>query len=120
MLTGSTKCTLSCGLFSLFSCAPVTCGTANPFQCVPSTTCPSGWTVSTSKCYQYFPGPANWLAALQLCIAQGGTLAKVESQAEHDLVQGLVGTADPAWTGLQVSWRVETDDIKTLFAGLSG
>ena len=98
----------------------MTCGTANPFQCVASTTCPSGWTVSGSKCFQVFPGPTNWLAALQLCIAQGGTLAKVESQAEHDLVQGLVGTADPAWTGLQVSWRVGSDDKNTLFAGLSG
>ena len=36
---------------------------------------------------QVFSGPTNWLAALQLCIAQGGTLANVESQAEQDLVQ---------------------------------
>ena len=100
---GSAKCTLSCGLFSLFSCAPVTCGTANPFQCVASSTCPSGWTVSGSKCFNVFEGPSNWLAALQFCIAQGGTLAKIESQAENDLVQGLLGTTntDPVWIGLQ-------------------
>ena len=100
---GSTKCTLSCGLFSLYSCAPVTCGTANPWQCLPSTSCPSGWTVSGSKCFNVFPGPSNWLAALQTCIAQGGTLAKVESQAEQDLVLGLLNNSDLAWIGLQVS-----------------
>ena len=82
--------------------------------------------MSTSKCYQYFPGPTNWLLALQLCIAQGGTLAKIESQAEHDLVQGLVGTSDPAWIGLQVSGEGrrggaglgEAGDFNTLFPGL--
>ena len=58
---------------------------------------------------QVFSGPTNWLAALQLCIAQGGTLAKVESQAEQDLVQGLVGTSDPAWIGLQVSGETGRD-----------
>ena len=68
-----------------------------------------------------FSGPTNWLAALQLCIAQGGTLAKVESQAEHDLVQGLVGTSDPAWIGLQVSGeagRGWTGDFNILLPGL--
>ena len=91
-----------------------------------SSTCPSGWTVSGSKCFQVFPGPTSWLAALQLCIAQGGTLAKVESQAEHDLVQGLVGTSDPAWIGLQVSCQagLQTADCRLqtatlFFPGLS-
>ena len=106
---GSAQCTLSCGLFSLYSCAPVSCGTANPFQCVASATCPSGWTVSGSKCFNLFEGPANWLAALQTCIAQGGSLAKIESQAEQDLVFGLMGTTGrPAWIGLQ-DFLVEGD-----------
>lgn len=105
----SAQCTLSCGLFSLYSCAPVSCGTANPFQCVASATCPSGWTVSGSKCFNLFEGPANWLEALQTCIAQGGSLAKIESQAEQDLVFGLMGnTGRPAWIGLQ-DFLVEGD-----------
>lgn len=98
----SAQCTLSCGLFSLFSCAPVSCGAANPFQCVAASTCPSGWTVSGQKCFRVFPGPSNWLASLQTCIALGGTLAKIESQAENDLVHGLLGTTSttPAYIGL--------------------
>ena len=107
-MAGSTQCTLSCGLFSLFSCAPVSCGTANPFQCLPSTSCPSGWTGSGSKCFRLYDGPSDWLAALRTCIAQDGTLAKIESQSEQDLLQGLVGTS-LAWIGLQVSWTGEVE-----------
>ena len=44
-------CTLSCGLFSLYTCAPVSCGIANPFLCV-SSTCPAGWTQSGTKCFR--------------------------------------------------------------------
>ena len=36
-------------------------------------------------------GPATWLAALLSCVAAGGTLAKIESQTEQDLVYSLVG-----------------------------
>ena len=101
----------------------MTCGTANPWQCLPSTSCPSGWTVSGSKCFNVFPGPSNWLAALQTCIAQGGTLAKVESQAEQDLVLGLLNNSDLAWIGLQVSGEAGrggggNGDLKGLIAGL--
>ena len=76
---------------------------ANPFQCVAASSCPSGWTVSGQKCFRVFPGPLDWLAALQVCIAEGGTLAKIESQAENDLVVGLLGgpTTSVAFIGLQ-------------------
>ena len=45
-------CTLSCGLFSMFTCAPISCAVANPLGCVDSTTCQAGWTASGSKCFR--------------------------------------------------------------------
>jgi len=44
-------------------------------------------------------GPANWLTSFASCINQGGTLAKVESQAEQDAAFALTGTTG-AWFGL--------------------
>ena len=34
---------------------------------------------------------SNWLAALQACIADGGTLAKPETAAENTEIQTLLG-----------------------------
>ena len=34
---------------------------------------------------------SNWLAALQACIANGGTLAKPETAAENTEIQTLLG-----------------------------
>ena len=34
---------------------------------------------------------SNWLAALQTCIADGGTLAKPETAAENTEIQTLLG-----------------------------
>ena len=121
-LPGDAMCTLSCGLFSLYSCAPIRCGIANPFQCVSSSssTCPTGWTQSGSKCFRvslqifiqllntfdrYFRIKAygtatNWLTAQNNCEAQGGTLAKIESAQENAVVQGLI-SGDVHWIGLQ-------------------
>ena len=36
-------------------------------------------------------GPSDWLAAQTSCLDMGGTLAKVESAAEQELVFGLIG-----------------------------
>jgi len=101
----SATCTLSCGLFSFFSCAPMTCQAANPTGCTSttSTTCPSGWTTSAStpsKCFKASTADSNWLAALQTCIADGGTLAKPETAAENTEIQTLLG-GQVGWIGLQ-------------------
>jgi len=105
-LSCDAQCTLSCGLFSLFKCPPVSCAKANPFQCIPSSsnTCPAGWTVSGSKCFRLFTDNTDWLTALRRCMAQGGTLAKIESDAENMVVQGLTSgltNAQPPFIGLQ-------------------
>ena len=69
---------------------------------------------------EVFSGATDWLSALRSCIAEGGTLAKVESAAENSVVQvrvgrteaprvdfvnavslqGLIGS-DVSWLGLQ-------------------
>ena len=92
-LSCDARCTLTCGLFSFFSCAPLTCQTANSAGCLSATTgtCPTGWTTSGSLCYKLSTTDMDWLAALLDCVGQGGTLAKVESAADNTLVQGLLG-----------------------------
>ena len=64
-------CTLNCGFFAYYSCAPMTCQVwtcdiilfwhsvylqaANPTGCIASTACPAGWTASassSSKCFK--------------------------------------------------------------------
>jgi len=104
----STTCTVSCGFFGFFKCAPLTCEAANPSGCTTTTTttgCEVGWTriPQGSKCFKYMAGPSNWLASQTACLALGGSLAKVESAAEQALVFGLIGsqTTDPIWIGLQ-------------------
>ena len=49
-------------------------------------------------------GPAtNWLIAQNNCESEEGTLAKIESEAENDVIQGLIsGPGDWGhWIGLQ-------------------
>merc|ERR1719384_291107 len=87
------------------SCSPMTCQAANPNGCTSSTstTCPTGWTASTatpSKCFKVSTADSNWLAALQTCIADGGTLAKPETAAENTEIQTLLG-GQVGWIGLQ-------------------
>jgi len=96
----SATCTVSCGFFSFFTCAPLTCATANPTACIATTaTCEVGWSLSGTKCFKVEAGPSNWLASLTSCIGLGGTLAKIEEQEQQDVVYGLAGT-DQVWIGL--------------------
>ena len=41
--------------------------------------------------HQVSTADSNWLAALQTCIADGGTLAKPETAAENTEIQTLLG-----------------------------
>ena len=43
--------------------------------------------------HQVFSSATDWLSALRSCIAEGGTLAKVESAAENSVVQVRGGRA---------------------------
>ena len=51
-LSCEARCTVSCGLFSLFPCDAITCQEANSGGCVASATCPTGWTTEGSKCFK--------------------------------------------------------------------
>jgi len=114
-LSCSATCTLSCGFFDLYPCAPVSCSVANPFGCVQATTtttaaaatCPSGWTASptNNKCFKASTTDGDWLVALTDCLSQGGTLAKIENAAENTAVQNLLG-GQIGWIGLQ-DFKVE-------------
>merc|ERR1711892_345754 len=94
-------CTVSCGFFAFFKCAPLTCAAANPTACTATAgTCEVGWTLSGTKCFKVEDGPSNWLASQTTCIGLGGTLAKIESAADQTAVAGVAGT-DQVWIGLQ-------------------
>eukprot|EP00090_Calanus_glacialis_P008968 TRINITY_DN17292_c0_g1_i1.p1 TRINITY_DN17292_c0_g1~~TRINITY_DN17292_c0_g1_i1.p1 ORF type:complete len:254 (-),score=47.19 TRINITY_DN17292_c0_g1_i1:6-767(-) len=104
----SATCTVSCGFFGFFICAPLTCEAAHPNGCIATTTasgCDVGWTrlPGGTKCFKVEAGPSNWLAAQTSCLTLGGTLAKIESADEQALVFGLIGTGTttPIWIGLQ-------------------
>ena len=95
IVSGSSRCTLSCGFFSFFTCAPLTCLASNPAGCLSTSTstCPTGYTTSTSgsKCFKLVSAGDDWLNALQTCIADGGaTLAKIESTDDNTDVAGLL------------------------------
>ena len=94
----------------MFTCNPISCSVANPFLCTPATTttttavtttttCDSGWTEVGSKCYKLEAGPADYYDAIAGCIALGGKLASIESQAEQDAIFALTG-ATGAYIGL--------------------
>ena len=79
-----------------------------------TTSCPSGWTTSGSKCFrvinllirvinsvhQYFSDSTDFLSAEKRCIAEGGQLAKIESADENAAVAGLCPTGEVCWIGL--------------------
>ncbi|XP_064619238.1 C-type mannose receptor 2-like [Lineus longissimus] len=50
--------------------------------------CPAGWTtyVAGSRCYQYVESSVDFATAENSCAANGGQLASVTSQEEHDFI----------------------------------
>ena len=56
---GSATCSVSCGFFGFFKCAPLTCEAANPNGCTATTTasgCDVGWTSlpEGTKCFKVY------------------------------------------------------------------
>merc|ERR1711910_10960 len=97
------SCTSNCevrwGFLGTAVCDPIACSVANPDGCTTTSTCDDGYTEVESKCFKVVAGPSNYLDALTGCIADGATLATIESQAEQDGVYALTGDAG-AWIGL--------------------
>jgi len=87
------QCTVRCGFLSLWVCPPLTCQSANPSQCTSTTGCIGGTAVG-AKCFTFSAGPSTWLAALAECVTAGGSLAKIETQAEQTAAAALTGGAN--------------------------
>merc|ERR1712215_277152 len=97
--TEDCKQTVPCGLFGTKVCKPMACSVANPTQCITTAACEDGYTQVESKCYKVVAGSANYIAAITGCVAEGATLATIQSQAEQDGVYALTGGTG-AWIGL--------------------
>lgn len=62
--------------------------------------CPSQYLENGGSCYRIAAETINWESAETKCIADGGHLASVSSQAENDYVFGLRGANTEFWIGL--------------------
>merc|ERR1712168_968305 len=99
----SAKCTVKCGFLGKV-CDPITCEASNPSECTAGSGgstagCGTGYTQVEVKCYKVNTGPVNYLTALTSCIADGATLASVETEEEYNTVYSLTGSTG-AWIGL--------------------
>merc|ERR1719481_129998 len=94
----TSMCEVRCGFLGSIVCTPLACSAANSAQCIAASPCATGYTQVGSKCFKVVTGPANYLGAITGCIAEGATLATIESQAEQDGVYALTGSAG-AWIG---------------------
>jgi len=105
----SAKCTVKCGFLGKV-CDPITCEASNPSECTAGSGgsggsggstagCGTGYTQVGVKCYKVNTGPVNYLTALTSCIADGATLASVETEEEYNTVYSLTGSTG-AWIGL--------------------
>eukprot|EP00091_Calanus_sinicus_P007701 TRINITY_DN188_c0_g1_i2.p1 TRINITY_DN188_c0_g1~~TRINITY_DN188_c0_g1_i2.p1 ORF type:complete len:169 (-),score=42.62 TRINITY_DN188_c0_g1_i2:311-817(-) len=92
-------CEVKCGFLGSIVCTPLACSVANAAQCIAASACADGYTEVGTKCVKVVAGPANYLDAITGCIAEGATLATIDSQAEQDAVYALTGTTG-AWIGL--------------------
>merc|ERR1711931_403588 len=88
-----------CGVLGSIVCTPLACSAANADECISTSACADGYTEVGSKCLKVVAGPTNYLDAITGCIAEGATLATIESQAEQDAVYALTGDTG-AWIGL--------------------
>jgi len=92
-------CEVKCGFLGSIVCTPLACSVANAAQCIATSACADGYTEVGTKCVKVVAGPASYLDAITGCIAEGATLATIDSQAEQDAVYALTGTTG-AWIGL--------------------
>jgi len=92
-------CEVKCGFLGSIVCTPIACSVGNPDECVTASACADGYTEVGTKCMKVVAGQATYLDAITGCIAEGATLATIESQAEQDAVYALTGSTG-AWIGL--------------------
>ncbi|XP_053703851.1 galactose-specific lectin nattectin-like [Synchiropus splendidus] len=58
--------------------------------------CPAGWSQLGCNCFRYFGSQMSWADAEHHCIGQGGNLASIHSDAEHQFIRGLIRSASGA------------------------
>ena len=63
------------------------------------TTCPSGWTLYSQRCFQFVPLQQTWADAQKHCLTIKGSLASIHNQEEYQFVQGLTTSLLPTWIG---------------------
>merc|ERR1711915_1116079 len=79
----TSMCEVRCGFLGSIVCTPLACSAANSAGCISAAPCADGYTQVDSKCMKVVAGPSNYLDAITGCIAEGATLATIESQAEQ-------------------------------------
>uniref|UniRef100_A0A5K3FAA0 C-type lectin domain-containing protein n=2 Tax=Mesocestoides corti TaxID=53468 RepID=A0A5K3FAA0_MESCO len=71
-----------------------------------SALCPSGWKQFDSNCYRLdaVDGGLSWSQSEQACVAEGGHLASIHSDAEDEFIRSLLPNDKPVnpWIGLRV------------------
>uniref|UniRef100_A0A3B5PZ71 C-type lectin domain-containing protein n=1 Tax=Xiphophorus maculatus TaxID=8083 RepID=A0A3B5PZ71_XIPMA len=73
------------------------------FHAVISLSCPSGWTLINSRCFQYVQKSITWARAERNCLSMGANLASVQDLNEYNQIQIIVTAAGhgakQAWIG---------------------
>ncbi|XP_023201741.1 ladderlectin-like, partial [Xiphophorus maculatus] len=68
-----------------------------------SLSCPSGWTLINSRCFQYVQKSMTWARAERNCLSMGANLASVQDLNEYNQIQIIVTAAGhgakQAWIG---------------------
>ncbi|XP_060597387.1 C-type mannose receptor 2-like, partial [Ruditapes philippinarum] len=66
--------------------------------------CPSGWSLSSGRCYIFKRASVNWSTAKSKCALEGGTLVQIDSEAVNDYLYTLRSNegheTEEAWIGL--------------------
>lgn len=89
-----------------------------------TSSCPTGWTQSGSKCFQASTTTEKWSNAEAACVAQGGHLASAASVAENTTLLALTTGGSLYWFGyadsaVEGSW-VWSDGASSTYTNWSG
>ncbi|XP_014816875.1 PREDICTED: butyrophilin subfamily 3 member A2-like [Calidris pugnax] len=71
--------------------------------------CPMGWQPFATKCYWVSTKTKAWKMAAENCQHKGAQLVILESLEEKAFIEGMMGNASVAWTGLRKHQGRETE-----------
>ncbi|XP_067324520.1 dromaiocalcin-1-like isoform X2 [Anolis sagrei] len=97
----------STAAFSFFSLGLLGCLLSGGVQAAD---CPKNWLSYDSHCYGYFPQELNWQRAQVQCKRNGGNLASILDENEHEAVATYLRQAqrwddEDVWIGLSIPSR---------------